>query len=93
MYSNLILVVKNLDNNSQNSMCKNIIYYNYHKGGFEMSEESQRIPGPNRDRMRLAHAYVPFQTFTNSYPPEEALRRGTLFPELYMPYRPGRREN
>ncbi|HHU92378.1 MAG TPA: spore coat associated protein CotJA [Halanaerobiaceae bacterium] len=56
-----------------------------------MSEkESQMIPETGR-RMRLAHAYIPWQHFKNSYPPAEALRRGTLFPELYMPYRPGRR--
>lgn len=56
-----------------------------------MSEKNYRMPGPDRGRMRLAHAYVPFQSFTNSYSPEEALRRGTLFPELYMPYRPERK--
>ncbi|NLM96384.1 MAG: spore coat associated protein CotJA [Halanaerobiaceae bacterium] len=58
-----------------------------------MSEETLRIPETERNRMRLAHAYVPFQTFKNAFPPEEALRRGTLFPELYMPYRPGTRGN
>lgn len=55
-------------------------------------EKSQRYyPDPGYDRMRLAHAYVPYQRYTESYPPEEALRRGTLFPDLWMPYRPGRR--
>jgi len=52
-------------------------------------KENQRIPESGR-RMRLAHAYIPWQHFKNSYPPAEALRRGTLFPELYMPYRPRR---
>ena len=35
----------------------------------------------------LAQAYVPFQYYVNSYSPMEALRRGTLFPELYKPYK------
>ncbi|WP_084295243.1 spore coat associated protein CotJA [Caldanaerobius polysaccharolyticus] len=35
---------------------------------------------------KLAHAYVPFQTYTKSYSPEQALKRGTMFPELDMPY-------
>lgn len=56
-------------------------------------EESQRdyYPDPGGGRMRLAHAYVPFQRYSENYPPAEALRRGTLYPELYMPYRPGPR--
>ncbi|MBZ2176063.1 spore coat associated protein CotJA [Schnuerera sp. xch1] len=37
--------------------------------------------------MRLARAYVPFQRLNEVYDPKEALKRGTLFPELYMPYK------
>jgi len=36
--------------------------------------------------MQLARAYVPFQRMNQVYSPSEALRKGTLFPELYMPY-------
>lgn len=36
--------------------------------------------------MQLARAYVPFQRINQVYSPSEALRKGTLFPELYMPY-------
>ena len=38
--------------------------------------------------MELAQAYVPFQTFRaeNLYSPEDALLKGTIFPELYRPY-------
>lgn len=36
--------------------------------------------------MLLARAYVPFQRLKQVYSPSEALKRGTLFPELYMPY-------
>lgn len=35
---------------------------------------------------KLAHAYVPFQVMNKVYNPREALCKGTLFPELYMPY-------
>jgi len=35
--------------------------------------------------MRLAHAYVPWQRYNVVYGASEALERGTLFPELYMP--------
>lgn len=47
--------------------------------------------GPGMSHMKLAHAYVPFQRYTTNYPPQEALMKGTYFPDLYMPYRPGQR--
>ncbi len=34
----------------------------------------------------LARAYVPFQRINQVFSPSEALMKGTLFPELYMPY-------
>ena len=37
----------------------------------------------------LAQAYVPFQQLTYLYPPVKGLERGTIFPELDMPYRMG----
>lgn len=37
--------------------------------------------------MQLARAYVPWQIFGRTYPPGEALMRGTLFPDLYWPYK------
>lgn len=37
-------------------------------------------------RHRLAHAYVPFQKLEEVFGPTEALCKGTLFPNLYMPY-------
>ncbi|NMB95588.1 MAG: spore coat associated protein CotJA [Clostridiaceae bacterium] len=36
--------------------------------------------------VRLARAYVPFQRLCNLFSPEEALEKGTVFPELYSPY-------
>lgn len=35
---------------------------------------------------KLAHAYVPVQTLGCIYPPMKGLSRGTIFPELDMPY-------
>ena len=40
-----------------------------------------------RDLM-FGHAYVPNQRMRNIFTPEEALRRGSLFPELVSPYAP-----
>ena len=34
----------------------------------------------------LARAYVPFQIIGQIYSPREALKKGTLYPELYKPY-------
>ena len=38
-------------------------------------------------KMRLARAYVPFQQYTRRFEPFDGLMRGTIFPELYLPYR------
>ena len=43
-----------------------------------------------RKENTLARAYVPFQTMNQVYSPNEALKRGTLFPELYRPYTVGK---
>lgn len=42
---------------------------------------------PGKEFIRLATAFVPPQRFRESFNLSEALRKGTLFPELYMPYR------
>ena len=36
--------------------------------------------------VRLAMAYVPYQNLCTLFSPMEALKRGTVFPELYSPY-------
>ena len=41
---------------------------------------------PIRD-VQLAHAYVPFQKLCSLLSPQESLRVGTAFPELFSPYR------
>lgn len=42
-------------------------------------------PGYASKPLRLAHAYVPWQHYNVVFEPAEALRKGTIFPELYMP--------
>jgi hypothetical protein len=37
--------------------------------------------------VRLAAAYVPYQSLCTLFTPIEALKRGTAFPELYSPYK------
>ena len=36
--------------------------------------------------VRLAAAYVPYQSLCTLFSPIDALKRGTAFPELYSPY-------
>ncbi|WP_432667360.1 spore coat associated protein CotJA [Wukongibacter baidiensis] len=45
-------------------------------------------PAPNMmmGKWQLARPYIINQPFTSIYPPEEALKRGTIFPDLYKPY-------
>ena len=40
----------------------------------------------------LAMAYVPFQQWGETYSDDEALSRGTLFPELDLPFSKGGRD-
>lgn len=41
---------------------------------------------PSRD-FELAQAYIPFQNYGPRYSPREALTRGTIFIDLYRPYK------
>lgn len=36
--------------------------------------------------MKLAHSYVPWQYYDKAFSPQEALMRGTLFPEFLGAY-------
>ncbi len=56
-----------------------------------MEAENQSYQELGFKTIQLARAYVPFQRFTKNYSPQEALKKGTLYPELWMPYRPGGR--
>lgn len=37
------------------------------------------------NEVRVGYAFVPEQEFNRVFSPEEALCRGTIFPELYLP--------
>ena len=54
-----------------------------------MPDEKKKEPQAQQTRpqqLRLARAYVPIQMFTTRLEPMEGLMRGTICPELYMPY-------
>jgi hypothetical protein len=40
----------------------------------------------------VAMAYVPFQQYNSTYPPEKGLEAGTIFPELDKPFLGGGRK-
>lgn len=60
------------------------MYYGYQT---QTGKPDPRQPGPPaQPNLVLARAYVPDQPYTRVFPPEEALRQGTLFPDLVRPY-------
>lgn len=56
---------------------------------------NQAIPNAGANQgmqpMALAMAYVPWQRWTETYPLDEGLQKGTIFPDLYLPFE-GRRK-
>ncbi|WP_291632541.1 spore coat associated protein CotJA [Clostridium sp.] len=51
------------------------------------STKSNCIPQETEIKnVRLAAAYVPYQKLCTLFSPLEALKKGTVFPELYSPY-------
>jgi hypothetical protein len=60
------------------------MYYGYqtHSG----KPDPRRPNPPMEPNLVLARAYVVPQQYTRIFPPEEALRQGTLFPDLVRPY-------
>jgi len=56
------------------------------------TEQAMCLPGCDDTgaTMQLAHSYVPWQCYEAAFSPQEALMKGTLFPELYGPYMPPR---
>ena len=45
---------------------------------------------PIPEKTREAMAYIPFQNAGELYSPEQAICSGTLFPELDLPFEPGK---
>ena len=58
----------------------------------EKSEQSMRRNKRARmpEEFKLAMSYVPFQELDKTYTDDEALKSGTLFPELDKPFMMGR---
>ena len=46
----------------------------------------ETCPTPQPVSGLLAISSIPFQTFGETYPPEVGLCKGTIFPELDLPY-------
>ena len=48
--------------------------------------DMEKLGNTPLDRLPLAMGYVPMQKWQQLYAPEEALKRGTLFKELDLPF-------
>jgi hypothetical protein len=66
------------------------MYYGY-QTDYRASDPRKPDP-PAQPNLVLARAYVPVQTYTRAFPPEEALKEGTLFPELVRQYVKNKRQ-
>lgn len=64
---------------------RNILMNTILLGGEEMEREYEVDRNPCCPGS-LARACVPFQIMNQVFSPREALKKGTLFPELYQPY-------
>lgn len=51
---------------------------------------SCRPSNPGMNPYPVAMAYVPWQQWQPTYPPERGLARGTIFPDLDLPFHCGR---
>ncbi|GAB6137234.1 spore coat associated protein CotJA [Halanaerobaculum tunisiense] len=51
-----------------------------------MPQHERRIERDYPLQYELAEAYIPFQEYNSIYNSQEALSKGTIFPELYKPY-------
>ncbi len=49
-------------------------------------QENRQPVQESRQPMVLAMAYVPWQRWRETYPLEEGLTKGTIFPDLYLPF-------
>ena len=61
----------------------------------DQSNESRQVTAPNAEReclrnMPVAMAYTPIQRWNQVYDKERGLTRGTIFPELDLPFVMGR---
>ncbi len=49
----------------------------------------QNVQGNFPKNAMFGHCYVMDQKLNKTYTPDESLKRGTSFPELFSPYSPG----
>ena len=61
-----------------------IMYSDYQ--GYSANPTPRQPQPPMERHHELAEAHVPDQQYVNAFPPMEALKHGTLFPELVRPY-------
>ena len=54
-----------------------------------MPISTSKCHGESLDDMPLAMSYVPIQHWNTTYPLAKALERGTLFPNLDLPFKGG----
>lgn len=81
------------DNNYNKKYCKEDNCKNEKKNccnnmsnGCSCKRMTQKCECDMQERSPLAMAYIPDQEFRDIYPLSEALCKGTLFAELYMPF-------
>lgn len=54
------------------------------------SSDFRPAPAVERSRFPIGMGYVPWQTWQQPYSLEQGFRRGTIFPELDLPFMMGR---
>jgi len=62
------------------------MYMKFGYQGYYKDPDPRTPQTPVGNQMNLAEAYIPFQKYTTAFSPMEALKQGTLFPELVRPY-------
>lgn len=82
--------------NNIESQVKNLRHHEEPYVGMPLPGLEGEMRAPMREPMRdplaglpLAMAYVPWQCWHETYKPAEALHRGTIFPELDLPFLAG----
>lgn len=103
MMNNSVMGNRTMNNNMMNNNMNNCNNKNCTNERNECSNKSKCNPStvvesisvnnygcPCIEEMPLAMAYVPMQQFNQTYDSDKALKIGTIFPELNMPFR-GRR--
>ena len=73
--------------NYKEEMDKRVLHNHTHSHSHYQNDN----PTPFPKETPLAAAFVYFQQWGKTYPPDEALDAGTLFPDLCKPFEGGRR--